>query len=386
MISFHTSSYHTKTTVWRHPRTNKLKRVVGDLPRGWERRIEDGTGKTIFVDLEKNTTTYTDPRLAFAVEEAPQNIAQVRQRFDASSTALQVLHGKDLRGKVALITGCNTGIGLETAKSLARHGCEVIMANRNEASTAEAIRKFEEEKANSSSLLRFMFLDLSSFLSVKEFVNQMKLTVPHLDYLILNAAVFGIPFTTTGDGLESHFQVCHLSHFYLATRLESLFDHRTRIVVLSSESHRMANLPETDLQEEHLNVAASKYWSMMVYNNVKLCNVLMARELGKRWVSKGISVFSCHPGNMVSSSLSRNWWFYRLLFAIVRPFTKSLQQAAATTIYAATAPELTGLTGLYFNNCYICETSKKGQSDYMGERLWAISEEMITRLEETICK
>lgn len=332
------------------------------------------------MDLQNNTTTYTDPRLAFAVEEAPQNVAEVRQRFDGSSTALQVLHGRDLHGRKALITGCNTGIGLETAKSLAHHGCEVIMANRDERKTREAIAKFEGEKPNSSNLLRFQHVDLASMESVREFVSKIKLMEQHLDYLILNAAVFGIPFTATEDGLEVHFQVCHLSHFYIATQLEALFEHRTRIVVLSSESHRMANLPEENLQEHHVNVPASKYWSMMAYNNVKLCNVLFARELGRRWQSKGISVFSCHPGNMVSSSLSRNWWFYRLLFAIVRPFTKSLQQAASTTIYSATAPELTGLTGLYFNNCYICETTKKAQSDYLCQRLWEISEEVIQRI------
>ena len=200
-------SYHTKTTVWRHPRTNKLKRVSGDLPRGWERRVEEGTGKTIFVNQADQTNTYTDPRLAFAVEESPKNIAEVRQRFDASSTALAVLHGRDLHGKVALITGCNTGIGLETAKSLAQHGCEVIMANRNEKSTLEAIAQFEKEKPNCSKLMRFQQVDLSSMKSVKEFVSQVKLTVQHLDYVILNAAVFGIPFMTTEDGLEMHFQV-----------------------------------------------------------------------------------------------------------------------------------------------------------------------------------
>lgn len=334
----------------------------------------------LFVDHQNKTTTYVDPRLAFAVEEVPQHIGEVRQRFDASSTAFQVLHGKDLNGKIALVTGCNTGIGYETAKSLAFHGCQVIMANRNESSTNEAVERICKERPNVRHLLHFRHLDLLSLRSVQAFVHSIKLEYQRLDYAILNAAVFGIPFTVSADGLEASFQVCHLSHFYLVTELESLFVPGSRIIVLSSESHRFANLPEQHLMEEHVNVPANKYWSMMAYNNVKLCNALFARELGKRWQDKGVSVFACHPGNMVSSSLSRNWWFYRILFAIVRPFTKSLQQASSTTLYCATATELTGLTGIYFNNCFFCEPSKRAQSDYLGQRLWEISEEIVRRI------
>lgn len=107
-----------------------MKRVSGELPIGWERRTEEGSDQILFYNKTTNQSTYTDPRLAFAVEEQTQNVRDVRQRFDASSTALQVLHGKDLSGKLAVITGANAGIGLETAKSLAFHGCEVILACR----------------------------------------------------------------------------------------------------------------------------------------------------------------------------------------------------------------------------------------------------------------
>lgn len=127
----------------------------------------------------------------------------------------------------------------------------------------------------------------------------------------------------------------------------------------------------------------------------------------QRWKQRGISVFSLHPGNMVSSDLSRNYWFYRLLFAIVRPFTKSLvslamrrtlcfpltftncflcpiwqQQAAATSIYCATANELTGLSGLYFNNCFFCEPSKLSKSAALQQQLWKLSENLIAELVE----
>lgn len=83
---------------------------------------------------------------------------------------------------------------------------------------------------------------------------------------------------------------------------------------------------------------------------------------------------------MVSTSLQRNYWFYKALFFVVRPFTKSLQQAAATTIYCATAHELTGLTGIYFNNCYICEPSRLSQKEILAKELWELSEKFIKEI------
>lgn len=141
--------------------------------------------------------------------------------------------------------------------------------------------------------------------------------------LILNAGIMGIPHTLTEDGFETLFQVCHLSHFYLTTSMEDLLDQESRVVVLSSESHRFSKLPE-DLTVQMLNPPASKYWGMIAYNDAKLCNTLFGLELSRRWQKKGICVYTVHPGNMVTSKLASNWWFYRLIFTIVRPFTKSL--------------------------------------------------------------
>lgn len=118
--------------------------------------------------------TYTDPRLAFAVEELPRNVGEVRQRFDASSTALQVLHGKDLSGRVAIVTGANTGIGFETAKSLAMHGSQVVFACRNRTDTEQAIKRIAEAKASAAKLCRFMFVDLGDMWSVRRFVDDVK--------------------------------------------------------------------------------------------------------------------------------------------------------------------------------------------------------------------
>ncbi|KAL7014593.1 hypothetical protein ACKWTF_016018 [Chironomus riparius] len=354
-----------------------MKKVTGSLPYGWEKKVEED-GRILFINAEKNVQSFTDPRLAFAQEEAGQSI---RQKFDSSSTALSVLHGKDLTGKIALITGSNIGIGLETARSLAFHGCEIIFACRNRQTTMEAMEKLNEERRGNCKL-NFIQLDLSSLRSTKNFCEEVKRQYQKIDFLILNAGIFGLPYGTTEDGLERHFQVNHLSHQFLTTQLSELLNHESRVVVLSSESHRFSNFPKHDLTKEILSPSASKFSSMMAYNNAKLCNVLFACELARKWQSRGISVFAVHPGNMISTGISRNWWFWRFLFVLVRPFTKSLQQGAATTVYCTTAPELTGLTGIYFNNCYICEPSKLSQNEDLAKELWNLSEKLIKEIFE----
>jgi len=207
-------NHTSKSTQWTHPRTGKSKRVSGNLPIDWEKRIDQESNKTSFFNKKTNQVTYTDPRLAFAVEENPSNIGDVRQRFDSSTTALQVLHGKDLSGKVAVITGANVGIGFETARALALHGADVIFACRNQQSTEDAIAKISQEKSAAGRKCRYVRLDLSSLKSVKNFVQELKETVKNINFLILNAGVFALPYSITEDGLETTFQVSHISHFF----------------------------------------------------------------------------------------------------------------------------------------------------------------------------
>lgn len=245
----------------------------------------------------------------------------------------------------------------------------------------EAIKNITKERKNCK--LNFIQVDLASLKSCKTFCGGVRKQYQHIDFVILNAGVFALPHSLTEDGLETTFQVNHLAHFYITLGLSDLLNHETRVIVLSSESHRFSNLPSSGLTRDHLSPCPSKYWSMLAYNNAKLCNVLFATELGRRWQSRGISVFAVHPGNMVSTNLPRNWFLIRLLFAIVRPFTKSLQQAASTTIYCSIAPELTGLTGIYCNNCYICEPSRLALNDGLAKELWNISEQMVNEIFES---
>lgn len=171
------NSQQTKVAQMTHPRTGRTKRMTTELPLGWEKRFDESGQKTVFFNTQTNQTTYTDPRLAFATEEPPMNISQVRQRFDGSTNALQVLHGKDLHGRLAVITGANSGIGYETTRSLAFHGCDVIMACRNRSSTEHAIERIAKDRAACRSRLRWMELDLGSFKSVCQFIENLKQSV-----------------------------------------------------------------------------------------------------------------------------------------------------------------------------------------------------------------
>ncbi|XP_050579287.1 WW domain-containing oxidoreductase isoform X1 [Bombus affinis] len=365
----------TKGTQWTHPRTGRTKTVAGELPPGWEKRVSED-GQVLFVDHMNHTTTYTDPRLAFATE-CRESSQPIRQRFDSTSTALSVLHGRDLRGKIAIVTGANTGIGFETARSLALHGCKVILACRDLEKGAEAVRRIQSEKEGV--MCETLHLDLSSLCSVNKAADEFQQKYRTLNILILNAGVFAIPYELTQDGFETTFQVNHLSQFYFTLLLKGPLQncHNSRVVIVTSESHRFANLKKVeDFHRLTLSPPPYKYWFMESYNNSKLCNILFAQELAKRWPF--VNVFCCHPGNMVSSSLCRYSWIFRLTFALARPFAKSLQQAASTSVYCASAPELEGITGCYFSNCYRCDPSKTALNPQLAERLWFVSEKMYT--------
>lgn len=372
------ANHVTKSTQWSHPRTGKKKKVTGELPHGWEKKVTED-GNVFYVDHINHKTTYTDPRLAFAVEEK-EFPTDIRQRFDASTHALQILHGRDLGGKIAIITGANCGIGYETARALAYHGCEIYFACRNRESTMEAMEKICKERPNS--IVHYIHLDLASFKSIEEFCVKFEREKKNISMLILNAGTFGLPFSLTEDGFEATFQVNHLGHFYLVKLLTPLLlkSAPCRVVVLTSESHRQSFITTQNISEERLSPkTANGFYSIIAYNDSKLCNLLFSNELNRRLSTFKIFSNAVHPGNLVSSYLSRNWWLYRLLFAFVRPFTKSLAQASATTVYCATAYELEGVGGMYFNNCFRCKPSKSADDEDLAKLLWELSESMISR-------
>ncbi|XP_055788942.1 WW domain-containing oxidoreductase-like [Salvelinus fontinalis] len=120
------------------------------------------------------------------------------------------------------------------------------------------------------------------------------------------------------------------------------------------------------------------YWSMLAYNRAKLCNLLFSNELHRRLSLHGVTCNAVHPGNMMYTAIHRSWWLMTLFFTLARPFTKSMQQGAATTVYCAVAPELEGLGGMYFNNCFRCLPSPQAEDQVTAASLWELSERLVS--------
>ena len=285
-----------------------------------------------------------------------------------------MLHGADLSHTVAVVTGANSGIGFETARSLALHGATVVFACRTMSKATEAAAKVQSERARARCIP--MQVELTSLRSVSEFAREILSAHPRLDTLVLNAGVFGIRFRTTPeDGLEEMFQVNFLSQFYLASRLKTLMSRSTkpRIVFVSAESHRFVDTAGP-AWPTHASPSSS---SMEAYNGSKLYALMTALEANERWHKWGVRCLAVHPGNVVSSGLSRHFWPYRMIFALARPFTKSLQQAAGTVVFAASAPELADSGGVYVNNCFPCDPSAAALDSTKRRKCWEMAVELI---------
>uniref|UniRef100_A0A6A7FS96 WW domain-containing oxidoreductase n=2 Tax=Hirondellea gigas TaxID=1518452 RepID=A0A6A7FS96_9CRUS len=366
----------SKSTQWTHPRTGKKKTVSGALPLGWERQHDDD-GSVKFVHRETGRETYTDPRLAFAVEETT-GLHDLRQRFDASSTGLQVLHGRDLSGQVAIVTGANSGIGYETARTFAFHGCTVVLACRDVERGRAAMARIKKQRPFAD--CHVLRLELSSLASVKRFAQDVVTAFKGVHILVLNAGAFNAPHQLTEDGMESTYQVNHLSHFYLAQLLLTTMQAcDARIVWLSAESHRFASMTHSDdICEAVLSPASRKsFVPILAYNNSKLCNLLAAFELQRRFGYYGISSYAVHPGNVVSTGLVRNSWLYSALFALVRPWSKSLQQACASSVYCACSPDVARCGGVYVNGCMPCMPSRQSLDPVLAYRLYNLNIRLI---------
>ena len=270
-----------------------------------------------------------------------------------------------------LVTGCNAGIGFETARALAAHGAHVIVACRtldkaNE--TSDRIRV-----AHPRAELSPLALDLGSFECIRQAVSSVHVGALHA--LICNAGLYMDEFEPTVEGLESTVGVCHYGHFLLTTLLVDKLRRAApaRVVMVASESHRYP----ARLDLEHFPLEAHNFKALTAYGQAKLANVLFANELTRRYRDVGIVANSVHPGSMIGTSIFRNSLPAKLFALAVRPFTKSIEQGAATTVYCATASELTNTGGQYFRDCKPHSMSRGARDAEMAKRLWLRTQEFV---------
>ena len=278
-------------------------------------------------------------------------------------------------GRTVLITGGNTGIGLETAVALARDGARVVFTTRNAQKGATALAEIRERSG--SDTVDVMELDLARLASVHEFADRFAGQQDHLDVLVNNAGLLLGSRRETVDGYEMTFQVNHLGPFLLTQLLRDqlVAGDDARVVNVASDAHKAARrgLDFDDLQ------STKKYRSYGVYGKSKLANILYTRELARRWNDTGVTANAVHPG-FVASRFGRDGDSGKLtgwVFPLLKPFALSPEQGAATQVYVASAPELAGITGGYWVKSAPAPPSAAAQDDAAAARLWEISEQLV---------
>lgn len=291
--------------------------------------------------------------------------------WGATATTSDVLAGRDLSGKNMLVTGCNSGIGFETARALAAHGANVVLACRDlaKAETTAAAILAQHPRARLTPLA----LDLASFASIRSAAASLPLDTLHA--LICNAGLLASRYAQTADGIERTVGVCHFGHFLLTKLLLDRLHNAApaRVVMVSSESHRFP----PRLRLSRFPLQADEFKPLVAYGQAKLCNVLFANELTRRYEQDGIYGSSLHPGALISTAISRDSFASKLLFRAARPFTKSIAQGAATTVYCATAPELERVGGRYFKDCAEAKMSAGAADARIAGQLWKLSEARV---------
>ncbi len=299
-------------------------------------------------------------------------------RFNRRSTAEQVSEGVDLANRNALVTGANTGIGWETARVLALRGAYVTLACRNQRKAQDALRRILDS-ANGrirTDQLTVMTLDLGSLASVRSFASEFNDLEQPLHLLINNAGVMWPQRNLSHDGFEAQMGVNHLGHFLLSNLLlPSLrLADAARVVVVSSSAMIFSQMTDAfeDLQWEY-----RPYKGMSCYGDSKLANAMFSREFNRRFAGEGIVSNALHPG-IIDTELGREQTlFFKIVGTLIKPFSKSIPQGAATTLLVATAAEYEKEGGLFFGNCQEWQPTKAIVLDEAAcAMLWKLSAEL----------
>ncbi|WP_439617735.1 oxidoreductase [Shinella sp.] len=309
----------------------------------------------------------------------------IGSRFNAASTAEEVVAGIDLSGKTAIVTGGYSGLGVETTRALAGAGATVIVPARDRAKAERTLAGIEN--------VRIEAMDLSDPASIAAFAGRIVAAGTPVSILVNSAGIMATPLARDAEGHESQFSTNHLGHFRLVAGLwpALVAAGGARVVSVSSRGHQIAPV---DFDDIDFRTRAYDKWQ--AYGQAKTANALFALGLDRRGAEHGVRAFSLHPG-VILTDLARHLSEDEInAFDVydengnrrVDPARdlKSPQQGAATSVWAATHPELDGIGGVYCEDCEVSlpqgeAAGNKGVAPWAmdsdaAERLWALSEQL----------
>ncbi|GHE08480.1 SDR family NAD(P)-dependent oxidoreductase [Streptomyces alanosinicus] len=294
--------------------------------------------------------------------------------YGATSTADDVLQGVDLTGKLALVTGGYSGIGLETTRSLVTAGAHVVVPARRPDTARQALAEIPGVELDE--------LDLGDLESVRGFAERFLASGRTIDIVIDSAGIMACPETRVGPGWEAQFATNHLGHFALVNRLwPTIAPGGARVVSVSSRGHHFSGIRWDDI---HWRQGYDKWEA---YGQAKTANVLFAVQLDKLGRDAGVRAFALHPGGIITplqrhlpkAEMIERGWIDEDGNPLNPEGFKTPQQGAATQVWAATSPQLAGLGGLYLEDCEVAEPAQEGEERF-GVKDWATDPEQAARL------
>lgn len=282
---------------------------------------------------------------------------------------MEKTNAQTLSGRIAMITGANTGIGLVTARELARRGAHVFIACRSVEKGQAAVDEIRQTTGNNK--VELLALDLGDLASVRQCAQIFLARDLPLHLLINNAGLAGAKGMTK-SGFELAFGTNHIGPFFLTQLLLDRIKQSApaRVVTVASRAHtRVSGINWDDVRQPTKGKAG-----LPEYGISKLANVLFSAELGRRLAGTGVTTYSLHPGVVATD-------VWREVPALIRPLIKlmmiSTEEGAATTLYCATSGDVGDQTGLYYDKCRVKAASAAGQDAALAAELWRRSEEWV---------
>jgi WW domain-containing oxidoreductase len=292
--------------------------------------------------------------------------------FGYGTSAEDVTSGLSLAGKTILVTGCNSGLGLETARVLSMRGARVFGTARTADKANEALKAFAGavgfacELADPTSVRAAVVAITAALGSSK------------LDVIIANAGIMALPKNEQAFGIDLQLFTNHMGHFILITGLLDVLADDARVVMLSSSAHTMA--PRGGIEFDNLS-GARGYSAWKQYGQSKMANILFAKELARRFEGTKRVANAVHPG-VIQTNLGRHMNpIAGFFFGLGNPLVlKDVHQGAATSCYVAVHPKTTNISGRFFADCNLATERADGSDLETAKKLWAVSEEIAARV------